>query len=92
MPGDPKECREHAKRCAELAKVATTPEARDQFLSLQMSWIRLAADLDNAEALIDAMNEMDEEPPVKAAESPLCQCCYLAELRFLLQRSSTSRW
>jgi hypothetical protein len=31
-----------------------------------LSWIRLAADLDNAKAFIDAM--MDEEPPVKAAE------------------------
>ena len=68
MPGDPKECREHARRCAELAKAATTQEAREQFLSLQMSWIRLAADLDNAKAFIDAMNEMDEEPPIKAAE------------------------
>jgi len=68
MPGDPKECREHARRCGELAKVATTQEAREQFLSLQMSWIRLAADLDNAKAFIDAMNEMDEEPPAKAAE------------------------
>ena len=67
MPGDPKECREHAKACAELAKLATTPEARQQFLSLQMSWIRLAADLDNAEAFIDALAEMDEDPP-KAAE------------------------
>jgi hypothetical protein len=53
MPGDPRECREHARRCAELAKVATTPEAREQFLSLQMSWIRLAADLDNAKAFIE---------------------------------------
>jgi hypothetical protein len=68
MPGDPKECREHAKRCAELAKLATTPEAREQFLSLQMSWIRLAADLDNAKAIIDALDEMDADPPVKAAE------------------------
>jgi hypothetical protein len=68
MPGDPKECREHAKACAELAKLATTPEARQQFLSLQMSWIRLAADLDNAEAFIDALAEMDEDPPIKAAE------------------------
>ena len=59
MPGDPKECREHARRCAELANSATTPEARDQFLSLQLSWIRLAADLDNAKAFIDAMDEMD---------------------------------
>jgi ribosome-binding factor A len=67
MPGDPKECRRHARRCAELASIATTPEARDQFLSLQMSWIRLAADLEQAKAFIDAMNEMDEEPP-KAAE------------------------
>ena len=68
MPGDPKECREHARRCAELAKVATTQEAREQFLSLQMSWIRLAADLDNAKAFIDALDEMDSVPPVKAAE------------------------
>ena len=59
MPGDPKECREHARRCAELAKAATTQEAREQFLSLQMSWIRLAADLDNAKAFIDALDEMD---------------------------------
>jgi len=32
MPGDPKECRQHARRCAELASVATTPEAREQFI------------------------------------------------------------
>lgn len=68
MPGDPKECRRHARRCAELARVATTEEARAQFLSLQQSWIRLAADLYNAQALIRALDEMDAEPPVKAAE------------------------
>ena len=33
-----------------------------------MSWISLAADLDNAKAFIDALDEMDAEPPVKAAE------------------------
>ncbi|MGB0056827.1 MAG: hypothetical protein WBQ20_08720 [Methyloceanibacter sp.] len=68
MPGDPKECRQHARRCAELAAVATTPEAREQFLSLQLSWIRLAADLDNAQTLIAALDEMDSGPPIKAAE------------------------
>jgi hypothetical protein len=67
MPGDPKECRQHARRCAELASAATTQEAREQFLSLQMSWIRLAADLENAKAFIAAMDEMDADPP-KAAE------------------------
>ena len=56
IPGDPKECRQHARRCAELAAVATTPEAREQFLSLQFSWIRLAADLDNATSLIKALD------------------------------------
>jgi hypothetical protein len=68
MPGDPKECRQHARRCAELASVATTPEAREQFLSLQQSWIRLAADLDNAKAVIAALDDMDADPPIKAAE------------------------
>jgi hypothetical protein len=68
MPGDPKECREHARRCAEFAKFATTPEAREQFLSLQQSWMRLAADLESAKAFIDALEEMDAEPPIKAAE------------------------
>jgi hypothetical protein len=68
MPGDPKECYQHARRCAELATIATTPEAREQFLSLQQSWIRLAADLENAQAFIAALDKMDEEPPKETAE------------------------
>jgi hypothetical protein len=68
MPGDPKECRQHARRCAELASIATTPEAREQFLSLEKSWMRLAAGLDQAKAFIAALEEMDEEPPIEAAE------------------------
>jgi hypothetical protein len=68
MPGDPKECRQHAERCAELAGLARTAEDRDKFLSLQMIWIKLALELDQAGALIKAMQELDEEPPIKAAE------------------------
>jgi hypothetical protein len=45
MPGDPKECRQRARRCAELA-----------------------ADLDNAQTLIVALDETDSGPPIKAAE------------------------
>ena len=67
MPGDPKECRQHARRCAELASIATTPEAREQFLSLEQSWMRLAADLEQAKAFIAALDKMDD-PPVEAAE------------------------
>jgi hypothetical protein len=68
MPGDPKECRQHAERCGELARRATTPEARDSFLSLQMTWIRLATELDQARALIKATQELEEQQPIKAAE------------------------
>jgi hypothetical protein len=68
MPGDPKECRKHARRCAELASIATTPEAREQFLSLEQSWMRLAADLEQAKAFIAALDKMDEEPPKETAE------------------------
>jgi hypothetical protein len=67
MPGDPKECRQHAERCGELARLATAPEARETFLSLQMTWIRLAMDLDQARALIKATQELEEQP-IKAAE------------------------
>jgi len=68
MPGDPKECRQNAECCAELARLASTPEARDTFLSLQVTWIRLAMELDQATALIDATQEAEEEQPIKAAE------------------------
>jgi len=68
MPGDPKECRQHAERCGELARLATTLEARDQFLSLQMTWIRLAMELTQAKALIEATKALEEEQPIKAAE------------------------
>jgi hypothetical protein len=68
MPGDPKECRQHAERCAELARLATTPESRDTFLSLQLTWIRLSMELDQARALIKATQELEEQQPIKAAE------------------------
>jgi hypothetical protein len=56
--GDPKECRQHAERCGELARLASTQEARDSFLSLQMTWIRLAMELQQAGALIKAAQEL----------------------------------
>jgi len=68
MPGDPNECRQQAERYAELARLANTPEGRETFLSLQMTWIRLAAELDRAGALIKAMQELEEDWPLKAAE------------------------
>jgi hypothetical protein len=53
MPGDPKECREHAKCCLELASEAPPSSlARARFEELAQTWIRLASDLERANALL----------------------------------------
>jgi hypothetical protein len=53
MPGDPKECREQAKRCLELASEAPPSSlAKARFEDLAKTWIRLATDLEHAEALL----------------------------------------
>ena len=45
MPGDPKECRQHAENCLRLAKEATTDDARKMFVELANKWMVLAVDL-----------------------------------------------
>jgi len=45
MPGDPRACREHARRCAELAVFAATSEEQEHLLSLESAWIRLPLSL-----------------------------------------------
>jgi hypothetical protein len=50
MPGDPSECREHAKNCLELAAQAHNRQAKETFQSLAETWLRLAADLEAARA------------------------------------------
>ena len=68
MHGDPRACREHARRCAELAALVATPEERGHFLSLERTWIRLAAELENVEAFLNTMDEIDlKEPSPEAA-------------------------
>jgi hypothetical protein len=47
MPGDPKECRMRAARCAELAAAARTPQLKAWFLGLSKQWERLAIELEN---------------------------------------------
>ena len=46
MPGDPNECREHAKRCWALASETKNPELRDSLTDLAQRWARLATDLE----------------------------------------------
>jgi hypothetical protein len=58
MPGDPKECRQHAARCAELAVAARTPELRVRFLELSKIWERLAIELEDAFAKLAETEDM----------------------------------
>jgi hypothetical protein len=64
MPGNPKECRQHALNCMILAKGATTAEAKQTFHNLAQSWTRLAVELESAQtflnALTDAIDQGDE--------------------------------
>jgi hypothetical protein len=59
MPGDPKECREHADYCRRLAKSATSASGRYSFLDLADTWERLASELENAQAFLRAMEEIE---------------------------------
>jgi hypothetical protein len=65
MPGDPKECRKHAARCAEMAVTAGTAQLRSTFLELSKNWEKLATGLEDAFAqLVETENNM-----LKAQES-----------------------
>jgi|307.fasta_scaffold302597_2 hypothetical protein len=52
MPGDPKEYRKHALRCAQLAIAARTPQLKAMFLELSKNWEKLAIQLEDAFARI----------------------------------------
>ena len=62
MPGDPKECRQHALNCVRLAQTGTTPQSREHFASLAQTWVRLAEDLESV------LKHDEETEPIKAAE------------------------
>ena len=60
MPGDPKECRQHALNCVHLAKGASTPEQRDHFAKLARTWIKLAEELEQTPAFLAAIEDETE--------------------------------
>jgi hypothetical protein len=70
MPGDPNRCREHARRCAEIARHTASPEVRDHFTSLEQSWLRLAAEIESGQKLLDLIGEISRDlvPIAEAAE------------------------
>jgi hypothetical protein len=63
MPGDPKECREHAANCYVLAAQATSPSAKKIFTDLAEHWERLAAELESAQTFLRVMAEIPLKEP-----------------------------
>lgn len=59
MPGDPKECHQHAMICKVLAEAATDALSRQTFLDLAKSWSRLAAELEHAAAFLNALQNLE---------------------------------
>ena len=61
MPGDPKQCREHAKRCWALASEITNPVLKESLTDVCQRWAVLVAELETIHSLVDAL-----EPEKKA--------------------------
>jgi hypothetical protein len=61
MPGNPKECREHAKRCLQLAHETTNPVLKDSLTDIAGQWTWLATDLEVTRELLDGLGELQPE-------------------------------
>jgi hypothetical protein len=57
MPGDPRECRQHAVRCAELAINVKDVEFKAAYLALSKQWEMFAVELEGAEAMLSELNK-----------------------------------
>ena len=62
MPGDPKQCREHAKRCWALASEITNPVLKESLIDAAQRWALLATELETIHSLLEVL----EEPEKKA--------------------------
>ena len=58
MPGNPKECRQHALNCQRLAETATNEHDRQQLRALADTWLALAAELESMESLLDTLRQV----------------------------------
>jgi hypothetical protein len=60
MPGDSKEFRLHALRCAELAGTARSQQLKATLLELAKNWEKLAIGLERTQSLLDEANVNQE--------------------------------
>ena len=59
MPGDPKQCREHAKRCWALASEITNPVLKESLTDAAQRWALLATELEMKAADFESLLELD---------------------------------
>jgi hypothetical protein len=65
MPGNPKECRQHALNCQRLAETATNEHDRQQLRALADTWLALAAELESMESLLGTLRQVKSDEQVK---------------------------
>jgi hypothetical protein len=61
MPGDPKQCREHAKRCWALASQTTNPVLKESLTDAAQRWAVLATELETIHSLLEAIEETEKK-------------------------------
>jgi hypothetical protein len=61
MPGDPKQCREHAKRYWALASEITNPVLKESLTDAAQRWAVLASELETIHSLLDALEESEKK-------------------------------
>ena len=61
MPGDPKQCREHAKRCWALASEVTNPVVKESLTDAAQRWALLATELETIHSLLEALEEPEKK-------------------------------
>lgn len=57
MPGDPRECRQRALRCAQLASETNNDQLKAHFLNLSKTWESLANELERTKSLMAAFDK-----------------------------------
>ena len=70
MSGNPEEYRAHAHDCLRLAEGAASPEITRMFVDLAHSWTKLALELQDAEAYMDAIGHAPSLDPVETKKGP----------------------
>jgi hypothetical protein len=90
VPGNSRECREYAVRCAELAVQAKTDDLKAHFISLSKTWEGIAIELERAQSLIAKLDKEIQALPHKAASWSCSMTGRVLSLEELVEK--TSQW